>query len=105
MWWMLVIEQSVLSHSLLISSWMLQSTIGFGPDMISDLMRLVVGVLFAGNMKFTASRDEESCHLNATDDAKACATLLGFSFEGLASALTERVIIAGDEILHKPLTL
>jgi len=68
-------------------------------------MRLVTGILFAGNMHFTASRDEESCRLDVTDDAKACAALLGFTFEGLAASLTERVIIAGEEIVCKPLTL
>jgi len=66
-------------------------------------MRLIVGVLFAGNMTFTASRDGEICRLDETDDAIACARLLGLSFEGLAAALTTRVIIAGDEIVHKTL--
>lgn len=68
-------------------------------------MRLVCGVLFAGNVTFTPSRDGESCRLDETSDAKACAKLLGLSFEGLAAALTARVIIAGDEIVHKPLTI
>lgn len=68
-------------------------------------MRLIVGVLFAGNMTFTGSRDGESCRLNETDDARACAALLGISFEGLAAALTARVILAGEEIVHKPMTL
>jgi myosin-5 len=68
-------------------------------------MRLVVGVLFAGNMMFTSSRDGESCRLNETDAALACASLLGISFEGLSAALTARVILAGDEIVHTPMTI
>lgn len=68
-------------------------------------MRLVTGILFAGNMRFTASRDEESCQLSKTEDALAAASLLGFTFDGLNTALTERVIIAGDEVVCKPLTL
>jgi len=78
---------------------------GFAPETIQALMRLVVGVLYAGNMTFTASRDGESCRLDETPDAIACAKLLGLSFEGLAAALTARVIIAGDEIVHKPLDI
>jgi myosin-5 len=68
-------------------------------------MRLVVAVLHAGNMTFTASRDGDSCRLDETHAAKACAKLLGITFEGLAAALTARVILAGDEIVHKPLTI
>lgn len=68
-------------------------------------MRLVAGVLFAGNITFTPSRDGESCRLNETEDAFACAKLLGFDFGELVAALTARVIIAGDEILLKPLEL
>jgi myosin V len=56
-------------------------------------------------MTFTASRDGESCSLDRTPDAETCAALLGLSFDGLSSALTSRVILAGEEIVHKPLTL
>ena len=77
----------------------------FSPETIQALMRLVVGVLFGGNMTFTPSRDGESCRLDETDAALACAELLGLSFEGLSAALTARVILAGDEIVHKPLTI
>lgn len=62
-----------------------------------------MGVLFAGNMTFTSSRDGETCRLDETPDSLACAELLGLTFEGLAAALTTRVIIAGDEIVHKTL--
>lgn len=68
-------------------------------------MRLVTAVLYAGNMTFTSSRDGESCRLDKTPDAETCAALLGITFEGLAAALTARVILAGDEIVHKPLTM
>jgi myosin V len=78
---------------------------GFDRDLIHSMMRLVVGVLFAGNMSFTPSRDGESCRLDDTAAAVACAKLLGLSFEGLSAALTARVILAGEEIVHKPLTI
>ena len=78
---------------------------GFAPETIQALMRLVVAVLFAGNMTFTPSRDGEACSLDKTDAALACASLLGISFEGLAAALTARVILAGEEIVHKTLTI
>jgi myosin-5 len=66
-------------------------------------MRLVVAILFAGNISFTPSHDGESCRLNEDDAALACAALLGITFEGLAAALTTRVILAGDEIVHTTL--
>ena len=78
---------------------------GFEVATIQSLMRLVVAVLFAGNMTFTASRDGEACSLDRTDAALACASLLGITFEGLANALTARVILAGEEIVHKTLTI
>jgi myosin-5 len=68
-------------------------------------MRLVVAVLFAGNMTFSPSRDGESCKLDETEAALNCADLLGITFEGLAAALTGRLILAGDEIVHKPLII
>ena len=77
---------------------------GFAPETIQALMRLVIAVLFAGNMTFTPSKDGEACSLDKTDAAQACASLLGISFDGLAAALTARVILAGDEIVHKTLT-
>ena len=88
------------THSSLLSS---QITIGFAPETIQSLMRLVMAVLFAGNMTFTASRDGESCTLDQTDAAYKTAALLGVSFENLAASLTSRAILAGNEIVHKPL--
>jgi myosin heavy subunit len=78
---------------------------GFADVTIFSLLRIVVGVLFAGNISFTPSRDGESCRLDKTDAALTCAKLLGISFEGLAAALTARVILAGDEVVHKPLCI
>mmetsp|Transcript_670 Transcript_670/g.950 ORF Transcript_670/g.950 Transcript_670/m.950 type:complete len:2042 (-) Transcript_670:110-6235(-) len=78
-------------------------TVGFEPETIQSLMQLVIAVLFAGNMTFTASRDGESCTLDETDAAFKTAALLGVTFEGLSAALTSRVILAGSEILQKPL--
>lgn len=80
-------------------------TMGFTPETIQALMRLVIAVLFAGNMTFTPSLDGEACSLDKTDAALACASLLGISFDGLSAALTARVILAGDEIVHKTLTI
>ena len=68
-------------------------------------MRLVTGILFAGNMTFTPSKDGESCTLNEDEASLSCAKLLGIGFEGLASALTARVILAGDEVVHKVLNV
>ena len=78
---------------------------GFAPETIHSLMRLICAILFAGNMSFTPSRDGDSCKLDKTKAALACASLLGITFDGLAEALTSRTILAGDEIVHKPLTI
>jgi ankyrin repeat protein len=78
---------------------------GFAPETIHSLMRLICAIMFAGNMSFTPSRDGDSCKLDKTKAALACAALLGITFDGLAAALTSRSILAGDEIVHKPLTI
>lgn len=78
---------------------------GFSPETIQSLMRLVCAILFAGNMSFTPSQDGESCKLDKTKSALACAALLGISFEGLASALTTKSIVAADETVQKLLTI
>lgn len=81
-------------------------TIGFPKEMISDLMRLVASILFAGNMIFKArSRDGDSCFIEKNDAAINCAYLLGITFDGLSTALTQRTILAGDEVVRKALTV
>ncbi len=91
-----------LTHDL---SLLLQITIALSPDTIQSLMRLISAILYAGNTSFTPSNDMHSCKLAKTKAALACAALLGITFDGLASALTSRSILAGDEIVHKPLTI
>ena len=81
-------------------------TIGFSPDTVGSLMRLVVAVLHAGNMSFTARKDDhddDACFLNDDASSQAAAELLGVPFDELAAALTSRVVNAGTEIIHKPL--
>ena len=66
-------------------------------------MRLVVAVLFAGNMTFTNYSDD-SCSLDENHAALAVATLLGVSFEDLASAITSRTINTVHDTIEKDLT-
>eukprot|EP00536_Pseudo-nitzschia_multiseries_P014331 jgi/Psemu1/320638/estExt_fgenesh1_pm.C_6860001 len=80
-------------------------TIGFSEETIYSLMRLVSAILFAGNMSFTPSDDGESCKLDKTKAALACAALLGITYDGLATALTERSIKAAGETVMKLLTI
>lgn len=82
-----------------------QVTIGFEPQTIQHLMRLVVAVLFAGNITFSPSADGDSCSLDMNDASQKAAHLLGVSFEGLSTALTEREINAGVEKVTKPLEI
>mmetsp|Transcript_41931 Transcript_41931/g.61332 ORF Transcript_41931/g.61332 Transcript_41931/m.61332 type:complete len:1524 (+) Transcript_41931:174-4745(+) len=82
-------------------------TIGFDPTTIQSLMRLVVAILFAGNMTFTqrVHNHNEYCTLDETNASLAAASLLGVSFENLSAALTTRVILAGNETVHKSLSI
>jgi len=80
-------------------------TIGFTEETIYSLMRLVSAILFAGNMSFTPSDDGESCKLDKTKAALACAALLGITYDGLATALTKRSIKAAGETVMKLLTI
>ena len=52
-------------------------------------------------MSFTPSQDNESCKLDKTKASLACAALLGITFEGLATALTKRSIIAAKETVQQ----
>ena len=79
--------------------------IGFSEETTYSLMRLVSAILFAGNMSFTPSDDGESCQLDKTKAALACAALLGITFDGLATALTKRSINAANETYMKMLTI
>ena len=63
-------------------------------------MRLIVAVLFAGNMTFTTYSDD-TCTLDEDHSALATAALLGVSFEDLASALTSRTINTVHETFEK----
>jgi serine/threonine protein kinase len=98
-------DVAIFFSNTILYAFILQLTVGFEPATIQALMRLIVGVLFAGNISFKASRDGESCRLEETDAALAAAALLGISYEGFAAALTTRVILAGDEIVHKTLNV
>ncbi len=82
----------------------MQIEIGFKPETTQALMRLVVAVLFAGNITFTEYSDE-SCSLDEDHAAVAVAALLGVSFEDLASALTSRTINTVHEQIEKSLNL
>ena len=74
---------------------------GFGSDIVKQLMRLVVAVLFAGNMKFGKRGD--AAVLEETEASLAVAELLGVSFDNLAASLTSKVIFARGDMIHKSL--
>ncbi|KAL7539641.1 hypothetical protein ACHAXR_009826 [Thalassiosira sp. AJA248-18] len=63
---------------------------GFNSDMIRDIMRLVVAVLYAGNMTFTETNRGETCILDENEASLAVASLLGVSYKKLAASLTSR---------------
>ncbi len=74
--------------------------------MIKNIMRLIVAVLYAGNMTFTeiTSHKGETCTLDETEASEAVACLLGVSFEKLAAALTSRVLFLKEEVIIKELS-
>lgn len=77
-------------------------TIGFPPETIQSLMRLVVAILFASNMTFTTYNDD-SCSLDENHAALAVASLLGVTFEDLAASITSRTINTVHENIEKQL--
>lgn len=76
---------------------------GFSPDMIRDIMRLVVAVLYAGNMTFTETNRGETCILDENEASLAVASLLGVSYEKLAASLTSRVLFLKEGNITKEL--
>ncbi len=79
---------------------------GFDAQLIKNIMRLVVAVLYAGNMTFTetTSLKGETCTLDETEASEALACLLGVSFEKLAEALTTRVLFLREGNIVKELS-
>jgi myosin-5 len=74
---------------------------GFGSDIVQQIMRMVVAVLFAGNMVFGKRGD--AAILEETEASLAVAQLLGVSFDNLAASLTSKVIFARGDMIHKSL--
>ena len=73
----------------------------FGPDTVRQMMRMVVAVLFAGNMTFDERGD--AAVLEENEASMAAAQLLGVSFDNLAASLTSKVIFARGDMIHKSL--
>ena len=84
-------------------------TIGFTPETITSLLRLIAAILHCGNITFTATHQSDhagmsdACAMDDTRSSRAAAALLGVSPEDLAYALTYRAIRAGNEVVHSPL--
>ena len=76
---------------------------GFNSEMIRDIMRLVVAVLYAGNMTFTETSRGETCILDENEASLAVASLLGCSYEKLAASLTSRVLFLKEGNITKEL--
>ena len=77
----------------------------FGDDTVKQLMRLVVAVIFMGNMTFSKQRNGDGAVLDETEASLAVAQLLGVSFDNLAASLTSKVIFARGDMIHKSLDL
>ena len=79
---------------------------GFDPQLIKNILRLVVAVLYAGNMTFTetSTLKGDTCTLDETEASEAVASLLGVSFDKLAAALTSRVLFLKEEVIVKELS-
>lgn len=76
---------------------------GFNNEMMKDIMRLVVAVLYAGNMTFTETSRGENCILDENEASLAVASLLGVSYEKLAASLTSRVLFLKEGNITKEL--
>eukprot|EP00571_Detonula_confervacea_P013879 CAMPEP_0172301032 /NCGR_PEP_ID=MMETSP1058-20130122/3005_1 /TAXON_ID=83371 /ORGANISM="Detonula confervacea, Strain CCMP 353" /LENGTH=2063 /DNA_ID=CAMNT_0013011021 /DNA_START=194 /DNA_END=6385 /DNA_ORIENTATION=+ len=84
-------------------------TIGFNPETISSLLRLITAILHTGNITFTATHQSnehgmsDACSMDETHSSVTAARLLGVPLDDLAYALTYRAIRAGNEVVHSPL--
>jgi myosin-5 len=76
---------------------------GFDHEMIQDIMRLIVAILYAGNMSFTETNHGENCILVKDEASLAVASLLGVSYEKLAASLTSRVLFLREGNIIKEL--
>ena len=79
------------------------ATMGFPSNMVNDVMRLIVAVLYAGNMTFTETNRGEACQLDENEASLAVSNLLGVSFENLAASLTSRVLFLREGNVAKQL--
>ena len=77
---------------------------GFDQGTIRDIMRLIVAILYAGNMTFSETNHGENCVLVEDAASLAVASLLGVSHENLASSLTSRVLILKEGNITKELS-
>ncbi len=66
-------------------------------------MRLIVAILYAGNMTFSETNHGETCVLVEDGASLAVASLLGVSYENLAASLTSRVLILKEGNITKEL--
>ena len=76
---------------------------GFSSIMVNDIMRLIVTILYAGNMTFTETNRGEACELDENEASLAVSSLLGVSFENLAASLTSRVLFLREGNVTKQL--
>lgn len=78
----------------------------FGTETVRMLMRLIVAILFAGNMTFSMRKTAtygDAAVLDETEASLAVARLLGVSFANLATSLTSKVIFARGDMIQKGL--
>ena len=76
---------------------------GFSSSMVNDIMRIIVTVLYVGNMTFTETNRGEACELDENEASLAVSSLLGVSFEQLAASLTSRVLFLREGNVTKQL--
>ncbi|KAL3785109.1 hypothetical protein ACHAW5_009789 [Stephanodiscus triporus] len=76
---------------------------GFDQETIGDIMRVVVAILYAGNMSFSETNHGETCILDEDGASLTVADLLGVSYENLAASLTKRVLIVREGNITKNL--
>ena len=100
----LAINSLTLPHSLSLTTRKKKKIMGFDQGTIRDIMRLIVAILYAGNMTFSETNHGENCVLVEDAASLAVASLLGVSHENLASSLTSRVLILKEGNITKELS-
>ena len=81
--------------------------LGWSEETIDKVMAMVAGVLHLGETSFEAKQSEsglDAAHIESREELERTASLLGVDVDKMATALTERIVVARGEEIRTELT-